>query len=155
MDITPQSKFKKRYIKDLIEHFNVEPYREEEQITYDKQGNETVKTVRVANDLPTLSGFAIKIGVHRETLLNWAERYPKFGHVYTMAKEYQEHILVTNGLHGIYHPSFSIFTAKNLISWADKQEIAHSGEINQMSDEQIESRLADLIRKAGITQTPE
>lgn len=76
----------------------------------------------VANSLPTLAGFACEIGVHRETLLNWAEVHQEFFDALKMAKEHQERILVENGLLGRYDKTFAIFTAKNLISWRDKVE---------------------------------
>lgn len=81
------------------------------------------------SSLPTLAGFACKIGVHRETLLNWAEVHQEFFDAFKMAKEHQERILVENGLMGYYDKTFAIFTAKNLINWRDKQEVEHSGKI--------------------------
>lgn len=36
---------------------------------------------------------------------------------------------------------------------SDKQEVKHGGEINKISDEEIDARIIDLARKAGIAAT--
>lgn len=111
------TKYKPEYAGMLVEYFNVEANK------VDAEGN------LKANPLPTLAGFACKIGVHRETLLNWAEVHREFFDALKMAKDHQERILVENGLMGGYDKTFAIFTAKNLIDWRDKQEVEHKGKI--------------------------
>lgn len=79
------------------------------------------------NRFPTLAGFAVSIGVHRETLLNWTNEHPEFFDAYKQAKDAQEDILVTGALHGLYNASFAGLTAKNVIGWRDKQDLEHTG----------------------------
>lgn len=111
------SSYKPEYAKQLVDYFSVKP-------------GSRVGGKWVANSLPTLAGFCCEIGVHRETLLNWADVHEEFFDAYKKAKDYQEHILIENGLMGGYDKSFAIFTAKNLIDWKDKQEHEHSGKID-------------------------
>jgi len=110
------SKFDPQFTADLLAYFDVKCV-EKDPVT-EEFG---------AVSLPTLAGFACKIGVHRETLLNWANEHPEFFDALKMAKEHQERILVENGLLGRYDKTFAIFTAKNLINWRDKTEISGDG----------------------------
>lgn len=111
------------YAEELIEYFALKPC--EFEIVQNSKGD--MQRLAIPSSLPTLAGFACKIGVHRETLLNWTTKYPEFFDAYKMAKEHQEHILIENGLMGGYDKTFAIFTAKNLINWRDKTETEHSG----------------------------
>ena len=107
--------YRPEYATQLAEFFNIQAS------DVDDEGK------RVAKPLPTLAAFACKIGVHRETLLNWCDKFPEFFDAYKMAKEHQERILVENGLLGGYEKAFAIFTAKNLIDWRDKAELTGAG----------------------------
>lgn len=122
------SRYKPEYAKMLVEFYSVRAY----EILVDKDGKVTEK----ANDMPFLVDFAKKIGTGTTTLHGWANKKDKNGnHVHPEFKdalkgfqEHRERILVTNGLKGLYNPSFAIFTAKNILGWRDKLE--HSGDEN-------------------------
>ena len=104
-----------KYIEEIIEYFNREPYK--------KEGSKLIPC-----DFPTLAGFAVKIGVHRDTINEWGRNNEEFSDAIKKAKEFQENIIVTNSMKGLYNTAFSIFAAKNLISWSDKQDITSDGE---------------------------
>lgn len=123
------SGYKPEYAKMLEDYFNVPA-----QVIDEDEDGKKIKP----SSLPTLAGFACKIGVHRETLLNWAENHQDFFDAFKMAKEHQERILVENGLMGYYDKTFAIFTAKNLINWRDKQEVEHG----------MSESLLDLVTKS-------
>lgn len=107
---------------DLLDFFDVEPYREVEvTITY-KDGREETRFEERANDLPTLAGFARRIGVHRDTLHEWSKQYPEFSDAIKRAKEFQEDVWVTNGMKGYYPAAFAIFFGKNNLGYKDKTE---------------------------------
>ena len=125
-----------KYADMLNEYFGIEPGSEREV----ENSKGEVQIVYAPNNLPTLAGFARKIGVHRETLLNWAKLgdddepiHPEFFDAYKKAKDSQEYILMINGLRGGYHPAFSIFTAKNVIGWRDSQHLDHTSGDGTMS----------------------
>jgi hypothetical protein len=123
------SKYKPEFIQLLKDYFDVEPYREVEKKIVTKQGDVIEIPTDVANDFPTLAGFAVSIGIHRETIREWAHekdehgnlKHPDFSAAYKMASEVQEHFLITNGLKGLTNPAFSIFAAKNILKWRDNQ----------------------------------
>lgn len=106
------------YADQLLEYFDIEAGHDVEV----ENSKGIMQSVRHAADFPTLAAFACKIGVHRETLLEWSKIYPEFSDAYKMAKEHQERILVQNGLKGGYQANFAIFTAKNVLDWRDKSE---------------------------------
>lgn len=110
--------YEERYVQELLDYFNREPCTF--QIVENSKGE--MCRVAIPASLPTLAGFACKIGVHRGTLQNWANEHEEFFSALKACKEYQEHILIENGLMGGYDKTFAIFTAKNLINWRDKTE---------------------------------
>lgn len=125
--------YKDHYPEELEAYFNVPAFTEEHG--EDKNGNPCI--IRRPASLPTLAGFACKIGVHRETLLNWSHQHKPFFDALKRAKDHQERILVENGLMGGYDKTFAIFTAKNLIDWRDKVETEHSGHITMTHEQAI------------------
>lgn len=136
------SSYRPEYAVQLIEHMMVEKFNKEtveEEIRYSAKTGVKVSEKRkfkmIPNDLPTLEGFARKIGVTYRTLLNWAEaveddaaeipvyKYPDFFQAYNIAKQLQKEFLIDNGLKGNYPPAAYIFTAKNVTDMTDKQII--------------------------------
>lgn len=134
--------YRPQYAVELIEHMMVDKFEKEtieEEIKYSaKTGikvSEKRKFKMIPNDLPTLEGFARKIGVTYRTLLNWAEaveddaaeipvyKYPDFFQAYNIAKQLQKEFLIDNGLKGNYPPAAYIFTAKNVTDMTDRQII--------------------------------
>lgn len=127
----------------MLEYFSVDPYQKEVVKEYDDEGNEkSVESGKlISSDFPTLAGFAIKMGVTRQTLANWAEKHPDFKFAYEMAKEYQENFLAVTGMKGIVNTPFAMFVAKNVIGWKDK--------LPEEKDEfNINISLADELAKA-------
>ncbi len=141
------SAFKKEYTKRLLEYFDVEPYREVERRQLNKRGEEFITYEDKPNDMPTLAGFAIEIGVSRQTLWNWANeknedgtlKRPEFFDACMRAKQFQEKYLVVNGTKGLINPQFSMFVAKNYLQWRDKQP----GEEDKKITHQVEGKVQE------------
>jgi len=124
MDRGRPSKYDEKYCDEIIDFFNREPYSPL-MIDSEDGGQVPVLTkagapVLVPCRLPTFEGFAIKIGVHRETLLNWVDSNEDFFDAYKRAKDMQKDILIQNSLVGAYDKTFAIFTAKNVTDMKDK-----------------------------------
>lgn len=148
MGVGQPTKYRPEYCDQILAYFGIAPYREVEKTIMTKNGPMSIVS-EVANDLPTLAGFAARIGVHRETLLNWSKDYPEFGEAYKLAKDLQENFIAVNGFKGIVPAAFAIFTAKNVCGWRDKQEIEHSGSAKDLTDEQINARIKEIQSKLG------
>jgi len=118
------SKYKKEYCEKIMEFFSKPPYEEVEIKHYNKDGRVIKKeTKRKPNDLPFLSEFARRIDVSHRTLERWTKTHKEFCRAYKDAKELQKAFLITNGLLGLYNPTFAIFTAKNITDMRDKKNI--------------------------------
>lgn len=138
-------KYDPKYADMLIKYFDKPPNYEKELTHYKGDQVTWVDYKKVANELPTLLGFAKHIGVDTDTLHRWAHaRYkteyaadnpkapkpelwgqlkrPKFYGAYMRAKELQKWFLIENGLNGLYNPQFAIFVAKNVTDMRDKVE---------------------------------
>lgn len=107
----------------LRDYFDV-PANEIEE-SFDELGG--IRKKVVANVMPTLAGFCCMVKIHRDTLVEWAKKYPDFSVAVKEAKDHQERILVENGLAGATPPAMTIFILKNLAGYRDQQSIEHSG----------------------------
>lgn len=119
------SKYEERYCEDIVDFFSVE------HSYFDKMGCEK------PNKLPTFEKYAVKIGVTIQTLLNWCDVHPMFFEAYKKCKGLQKDMLVDLGLRGLYNPTFTIFTAKNITDMTDKKQVDHSSEDGSMSQKPI------------------
>ena len=132
------TKFDKKYIDMLKDYFSDAPYREVMKKVVSKSGDVIEIPENKANNFKTLASFARKIGVHRETLLNWSKENAEFFDAYKEASLYQEEYLTVNGLLGLINPLFGMFVSKNNIGYVDKREL----EVTE------NSTLADKVNKA-------
>lgn len=128
--------YRPEYCQMIVDHFSIEPF----EVETDHQG----KPIITANKLPTLTNFAMKIGVCRDTIHEWSRTHPAFSDAVKKAKELQEEILMQNGLFGGYDKTFAIFTAKNVCGWKDKHEVDHQSSDGSMaSPKEIVFRVVD------------
>lgn len=116
------TKYKKKYCKEIIEFFSRERTKIILETYYYKNGETKEKEIEVANELPTIIGFCIKIGVDRTTLLEWVSKHPEFSHAYKKAKEMQEEFWLQNSVRGLFPGAFTIFAGKNMFGWKDRTE---------------------------------
>lgn len=143
------TKYDEKYVDELIEYFESfvdQPFTKEvmrEETTFDpKSGGKKSHRVEfkfVSKRLPTLFGFARKIGVDYSTVYRWAEgrvgkapaddepdrrpyQYPEFRNAYKRRVLYQTEFLTAVGLGGIAPAPAYIFTAKNILGWRDTVE---------------------------------
>jgi hypothetical protein len=93
----------------------------------------------IPNDLPTLAGIAVSIGVCKKTTSNWCDEHPEFLRAVELAKAIQEHIWATNTLHKLYDKTFSIFFGNNNLGYVEK--------IIQEVDDNRSDPVEDLARK--------
>lgn len=106
------TKYKEEYAEDIIEFFlKYKRYEVDEET-----GKKSPLTP------PTFSGYAVHLGVCRDTLMDWRERHPEFNKAYKAAKVIQERHIVENSMEGVAPTAFAIFMMKNNHGWTDKIE---------------------------------
>lgn len=130
------TKYKDRYCKDMVKFFDVEATK----IVLDLSKNDgTEFEKRVANKMPTFSGFARKIGVDQDTLHEWKKKYPEFSEAFKEAKQLQEQYLLDVGMAGVTSASFVIFTMKNVLGWRDEKDLKLKAEKEnrKLTDEEL------------------
>ena len=126
------SKYEERFCDEVVQFFSGEVYTQ----SVDPNG----RPIFTPNKFPTMARFAASIGVHRATLLEWCDSQPAFFDAYKEAQSLQEAWLVEGAMVGAYVSNFSIFTAKNVLGWRDKQpdeEVKHEQVIQKVQIEVI------------------
>ena len=123
------TKYQKKYCKEIIKFFDKERTRIIYETFYYKNGEEKKKEIEVANELPTINGFCIKIGIHPDTLHEWVKKYSHFSDAYKRAKIMQEEFWQQNSMRGLYNPLFTIFMGKNVFGWKDKTEVEQTSRV--------------------------
>ena len=90
---------------------------------------------------PTISGLAYHLGMSTETLRMYGQS-EEFSATIKRAKQkveiHLEQRLASNAATG------TIFNLKNNFGWKDKQEIEHSGGLSDITEEEIDAKLAEL-----------
>jgi hypothetical protein len=99
------------------------------------------------------TSFAASIDVDRSTITEWADNHPEFSTAVKRAKARCAAWWEAQGRLGAIgevkvNPTLVIFGLKNMAAddWREKQEVEHSGsiDVNKMSDEELERRIAEL-----------
>lgn len=120
------TKYKKQYCEDIVRFFDI-PHTTSKKVTQITASGVTEFHKEVPENLPTIIGFARKIGVLSETLKEWAEKYEDFSVSYRKALELEKEFLIQNGLKGFYQPNIFQFIASNLTDMKDKSVREHTG----------------------------
>lgn len=124
------TKYKPEYCQQIIDYFNIKPYKKSKEITTFKDGNKKEKIILIPCDLPTIEGFAEKIDVNIDTLHEWKKKHKEFSDALGRAKALQKKILIVNGLKGLYQSNFAIFVTSNLTKFRQKTDIKNKININ-------------------------
>ncbi len=117
------SKYKEEYCEAIIAFFSKPSTRLEYKERY-RDGEVIERTpIIVAEEFPTIELFAESIGVHHETLRNWAQSHPRFRVAYQRARNIQLGKLANNAMTGLYNPKFAIFFAENNFDMTEKAQV--------------------------------
>jgi hypothetical protein len=120
------TKYKPEYCKSIIEYFDIPATTTKEVTRITKSGIVKMEQ-EVPNYLPTIEGFARKIGIAPKNMLAWVEGYPEFRKAYELAKCMQKDILNQNALMGRYSEGYAKFVAINCTDMVDKSQKEVSG----------------------------
>lgn len=144
--------YKESYPQDLVEYFqkcqqeilvnlefyNANKYSEIQHIsnplndTDQPIGTYWLKKVTqkmVVQRFPTFQRRATDIGIHIDTMHEWAKQHKDFSEAKKKCKLIQEAILVENWLTGLYNANMVQFLLKNNHWYSDKQEHEHTWSI--------------------------
>jgi len=94
--------------------------------------------------LPTMSGLALSLDVDRKTVLNYSkteEYFPTIRKAKAKIESFIETRLYGNNVTGC------IFNLKNNFDWKDKQEIETKDTTNEVSDEDLNAKIFELMEK--------
>ena len=130
------TKYKPEHCDQLIKHFDIEPWEEREIPHYKTVKGEKVvawtdiKIMPVR--MPTLRGFAKKIGVGIRTVYDWIDKkhgsyQEEFSHTFTLAREIRKEWLIDVGLSGNTPPASFKFVAVNVTDMRDRTESEITG----------------------------
>lgn len=103
----------------------------------------------------SLTSFAAEVDCARSTINEWMESNKEFSESVKIAKAKcaawweKRGRMGANGEQEV-NPTLVIFGLKNMApdEWREKQELQHSGsiDINKMSDEELESKISELMK---------
>ena len=111
-----------RHVTEMLEYFQSwEAYTETVE-EFSSNGKKTKVIKQRPNTPPTLGKYAIKIGVHRNTLKEWADVNAPFKCTYDACKQIQEEFLCDKGLLGEYNSNITKFMLVNHTEMRDKTE---------------------------------
>jgi hypothetical protein len=80
--------------------------------------------VEMAGDnIPTIDGLAVHLGVCRDTVYEWKKKHPLFTDTIKRGEAHQARAITNLLTDKERYTSGAIFVAKNVLGWSDKQEI--------------------------------
>lgn len=134
------SKYLKKYADLLLRYFNVDVVERIVDLTGKGGTNTHFNTVRV----PSIEGFAGKIGVHKDTVYEWAKvrypddyskessrgqlKHPEFSDALARVQTIQEGMVFEYGMAGKLDRSLAAMYFTNKLGFIDKKNVEESGE---------------------------
>lgn len=124
------TKYKAEYCDSIISYFDLPPQQTTYKRTYYANGQlKSEEPCVLAEQLPTVEGFAHSISVHKDTLYEWASKHKEFSVALARARQLQEKIWLVNAMGGQYNAQFAQFFGKNCLGYKDKSETELSGDM--------------------------
>jgi len=118
------TKYKPEYCQKLIEYFDQPLYINVPIEKMSASGAVKVIEERVANDMPTFEGFAVReLKVDPDTVIEWTKKHPDFHGAYRIAKGIQQQFISTHSLGGRYNAGFAKFFAINNLGMKDSSHV--------------------------------
>lgn len=137
-DFGAPTKYRDDYPERALAYFTREAYQPLMHKGQPVVNPKTGEIELVTSDFPTLEGLGVHLNVWATTIDKWREKYPDFDIAIRNGKKRAKAQLIQGGLQGRYHPTFSIFVAKNCTDMRDKRETEVAGKLT------IEKILAEI-----------
>lgn len=129
------TKYKRKYATDILDYFDIDVVHK--IVDPNGKGGKTThfETVRV----PSIIGFAASIGVHKDTLYEWAKakhpqdhekagqlKHPEFSDSFTRAQEIEQALIFEYGMAGRLDRSLAAMYFTNKLGFTNTQNIDHT-----------------------------
>lgn len=139
------TKYKPDYCDSVIAYFTIPPQQTVYKETYYANGQlKSKEPVVLANQFPTIYGFASEIGVNKDTIYQWIKDHKEFSDAFTRAQELQHNIWLVNGMGGQYNSQFAQFFGKNCLGYKDKVEADITGNLSLTdADRELLAKIAN------------
>lgn len=159
------TKYKDEYPLLMLDYF-------EETIDFSDEQHPFYRKGWKSESFPTKAGFAVFIGVAKDTLHEWstakirdeegnvtAYLHPDFSASYKRVENFQERNLVSGAMNGELNTTFSIFFAKNNLGYTDKTENDqnHKGSVDvvhKVGSQKARDAIESLTGKVDSNETP-
>lgn len=139
------SKYDPAYCEQLLAFGANDPYSTL-KIVEGESGK--IAFIRQANDPPLLVNFALKIGVHLDTLYAWGEAHPEFSEALGRFKAFQERYYVTCGTLGLSNAAITKLILMNHHGYKDR-ELNLDPEVVRGLVQQLVIVIVDQLPKAN------
>lgn len=77
-------------------------------------------------EIPTIAGLAIYLGIARDTVYDWGEKYPEFSDKLARLLSVQKVALITNGLRGRYSSVIAKLLLASTHGMSDRAAVDHT-----------------------------
>jgi len=95
----------------------------------EREGRTGGTVYKLKTKLPTKGGLANYLGVHRDTLYDWSQKYPEFSDIMEEVSQEQEDRLINNGLSGDYNPTIAkLLLAKHGYKESTETDLTSKGD---------------------------
>lgn len=89
--------------------------------------------------LPTIEGFARYLGINKDTLYEWKDKYPLFSDSLDLILEEQQRRLINQGLDGTYNSTIAKLILSSNHGMSDRVANEHSISANRLNEETTEA----------------
>lgn len=119
------SKYDPKFCAKVREY--IDDCQDQETERVKSEGDKTTTyELGVSVNLPMIEGFATYLGVHKDTIYEWAQHYPNFSDALDEIMVEQKKRLLNNGLSNIYNPLITKLVLSANHGMREKQEIDHT-----------------------------
>lgn len=107
----------------------------------------TTYELKLKVKLPTIEGMALYLGVRRETLYDWENKYEEFSNIIDKLRQKQADTLISKGLSGDYNPTIAKVLLTKHGYREGVEQTGKDGENLLLSDDQIKTLKEKLINE--------
>jgi hypothetical protein len=115
-----------------------------EALTVAKAVKAYVEKRQAKRYIPTIEGLAVHLGVSRDTLYEWEDKYPDFSDILEQLRAAQADQLIQNGLIGYFNSTITkLMLTKH--GYADRQELTGADGSKLFDDAQAKQKARGAI----------